>query len=431
MKVIDHFPAAQNVTFLPQEVLNLIINYIRLDRSQNAAQRDLWSCCLVSRDWYTSTVKHLYEAPLISSRNFAEFARTLSPPLAARARRAGLEYLVQHLDMGSLAYESKKSTTSRLISRTKTSLRSFVAPAVSFSTTSLAPLSKCTKLQRVDLSRDVYDFSFLQLWRAIHSLTELLWLSLPKDIKSLAYLLNDPPAGKADSNNWPPNLTSLQVNDTQVAGDFRHWTAFLQTLPPSLDTIIFRNLTFYDSFDEIGQVETEAPHVTTLTIGVNRSDDTYYFNHLCRPYPNLSKIIVPAMTSWVLKNFLFTSYGSSWSLNATAHRQLLPPQNLEILVLEESPDFPSSNHIRLSALEQFAQMCPKLIRIDVPEAYLSIDEEDDDTLDKLNSILGKRAAELKGGTRGMSVTQAGVFTTEGPKNAQVGMKRSFRYRDGD
>ena len=78
-------------------------------------------------------ITQLYHHPRISPRNFDLFARTVCPPLKARKARVGIEGMIKHLDMRAIAYESSNSLTSRLINRTKSSLESFVPPAVTFS----------------------------------------------------------------------------------------------------------------------------------------------------------------------------------------------------------------------------------------------------------------------------------------------------------
>ena len=436
MKVIEFTATAQNVTHLPDEVLDMVISFLRWSRSAKAAQRDMWACCLVSRDWYASAIKYLYQAPVLSPRNFAEFARTLSPPVASRSRRVGLEDFVQHLDMGMLAYESKKSMTSRLISRTKHSLRTFVGPAVSFSTTSLAPLSKCGQLQQLDLSRDDYDFDLSQLMRSIKSLTSLLWLNLSKNCLTFNYERNYDLMAQQKAGFWPPNLTFLQLNESHLHTTVGLWNIFLTSLPVCLESLSFRNCADYDPFDTIARVEARLPQIRTLSISVHRSDDTYYFNHLTEPFPNVTKVTVPAMTSWLLKNFLFMSNDTSWSVTTDNTSIPRPPRNLEVLELEESADWPSANHIRIPDLKQFVELCPQLLHIDVPETYLNIDDDEDENdmdLDDLNEILVKRAAEMakdKISSREVPMNQVGIFATERAQNAGVGMKRSFRYREG-
>ncbi|KAK5942221.1 hypothetical protein PMZ80_006176 [Knufia obscura] len=429
MKIIEFIPSAQNVTYLPDEVLDLVISYVQQSRSPKAAQRDLWSCCLVSRDWYATAVKHLYQAPVISSRNFGEFARTLSPPVASRSRRIGLEDFVQYLDIGMLAYESKKSTTSRLISRTKSSLRSFTAPAVSFSMTCLAPLSKCMCLQQLDLSRDEYDFDLSQLMRSIKAITSLAWLNLPKNCLTLHYETNYDNMARQKAEFWPPSLTFLQLNESHMHTTPGLWNIFLNSLPHGLESLALRNNANYDPFDTMARIEASLPQIRTLSIDVHRSDDTYYFNHLTQPFPNVTKVTVPAMTSWLLKNFLFMSNDTSWSVTADRTTIPKPPRNLEVLVLEESADWPTASHIRMADLKQFVELCPKLLRIDVPGAYINLDDDDDMDMDDLNEMLVKRVQEMQKQERTViGISQTGVFATERAQNAGPGMKRSFRYR---
>jgi len=461
MKIFDFRPSAQNVTYLPDEVLDLIITFVRQNRSSTVAQKDLWACCLVSRDWYSSAIKHLYQAPVLSSRNFAEFARTLSPSIASRSRRIGLEDFVQHLDMGMLAYESKRSTTSRLISRTKNSLRTFIGPSVSFSTTSLAPLSKCTCLQQLDLSRDEYDFDLSQLMRSIKSIASLTWLNLSKNCLTSHYENNYDRIAQQKAEFWPPSLTFLQFNESHMHTTAGLWNILLTSLPPGLNNLSFRNCATYDPFDTIARVEASVPQVTTLSIAVHRSDDTYYLNHLTKPFPNVTKVTIPAMTSWLLKNFLFMSNDTSWSVTAGTTNMPMPPQNLEVLVLEESADWPSASHIRMADLKQFVEQCPKLLRIDVPGAYLNLEDDDNDMdMDDLNAMLVRRAEKIRQGVcldggaamgdvdellvkraeemqnekcsrRSIAMGEVGIFATEQAQNSGVGLKRSFRYRAHD
>lgn len=433
MKVIGFIPTAQNVSHLPDEVLDLVIDSVRQSRAPKAAQKDLWACCLVCRDWYATAVKYLYRAPRLSSRNFGEFARTLSPPIAARSCRVGLEDFVQHLDMGMLAYESKKSMTSRLISRTKNSLRIFIAPAVSFSTTSLAPISKCTHLQQLDLSRDDYDFDLSQLMRSIKSINSLIWLNLPKNCLTHHHEKNFDLMAQQKADYWPPSIVFLQLNESHMPATAGLWNVFLTSLPPGLENLSFRNCATYDPFDTIARVEARVPQITNLSIAVHRSDDTYYFNHLIQPFPNVTKVTVPAMTSWLLSNFLFMTNDTSYSVKADKAKIPKPPQNLEVLILEESADWPSASHIRIPYLKQFIEGCPRLIRVDVPGIYLNIDddEENEIDLDDLNEMLVKRAEEMQESKSEIKFAigqHVGIFVTERSANAGVGMKRSFRYR---
>lgn len=421
MKIIEHVATAQTETHLPSEILNVIVLHVRLaSQSARATQRDLWSCCLVNREWYTSTIKHLYRAPILGSRNFPEFARTISPPVAARARRIGLEDLVQHLDMGALAYESKKSTTSRLISRTKASLISFVAPAVSFSTTSLAPLSKCSNLRQLDLSRDVYDFSIAQLMKSVRELPELKWFSMPKKEQGAMLIFEDILTSKVPF--WPDSLTYLQLNSHfDWCTETKYWDAFLSSLPQSLSSLAFSNLGSYEPFDSVSRITVQASQVDTLYIRMRGVDSTYSVDQIALGYPNVTKLTIPAITNW-------QSDVGHWR-----HKERTTPPlgDLEILILEDSPDFPFSDHILVELFTRLIQEMPRLMRLEVPEAYLNNSdfERHEDELDELNQILSKRQESQKGGKRRLKSDAAGIFMNEPSENSGPGLKRSFRYRN--
>lgn len=407
------------MTQLPPEIIEIIIQHIGRHRSPRATQRDLWSCCLVAQQWYAVAIKHLYEAPVLLPKNFTEFARTLSPTLSSKTRRIGLEDLVEHLDMGMIAYESQKSTTSRLLSRSKSSLKSFVAPAVSFSTTSLAPLSKCLRLQQLDLSRDQYDFGLLRLLRSIKDLTHLEWLSLPKDCPSIADAL-----GRQDNLSWPPTLTFIQFNTSKTTALTSSKPGLMTQLPESLRSLTFNNCTSYEFFESFESKPTS--QITKLCVRVNRCDGFFNFNSIIRPFPNIVKLSLPAMTQWVFKDFVYTANGGSWSLVAAADGSIVA-ESLESLTLEESPDFPFSDHIRADDLRHMIEHCPRLLRIDVPVAYLDVDSFEGGTND-MNAELCRRAKDATETSKsGLKMDEVGIFITEPKENAGVGLKRSFRY----
>jgi hypothetical protein len=131
MKVGDPVYRGSQV-HLPVEVLSYILSFVASFHDLKI-QSTIWACCLVSRSWYAASISHLYAHPLLDNRNFDKFARTLCPPINSHKPRVGLENFIKHLDMGDLAYESSKSLTARLIRRTRNSLLSFAAPAVTFS----------------------------------------------------------------------------------------------------------------------------------------------------------------------------------------------------------------------------------------------------------------------------------------------------------
>lgn len=420
MKIIEYRATSQNVTQLPAEIIEIIIQHIRLHRSARATQRDIWSCCLVAQSWYAVAIKHLYEAPLLLPKNFTEFSRTLSPALSSRTRRIGLEDLVEHLDMGMIAYESQKSTTSRLLSRSKTSLKSFVAPAVSFSTTSLAPLSKCLRLQHLDLSRDQYDFGLVRLLRSIGGLSHLEWLSLPKDCPSMSDALS-----QLNSHSWPPNLAFIQFNTNKTTALTSSNANLITLLPEKLRSLTFNNCTSYDFFESFESKPTS--QITRLCVRVNRCDGFFNFNSIIKPFPNVVKLSLPAMTQWLFKDFVYSANGNSWSLVAATGGSIVA-ERLESLTLEESPDFPFSDHIRADDLKEIVEHCPSLLRIDVPYAYLDVDNFIDGDMNAMNTVLSGRAKSATDPLKsGLTMDEVGIFITEPKENAGVGLKRSFRY----
>ena len=117
---------------LPIEIVDIIVSLAVTDNNLLFRQHQLYSCCLVSRDWYSATVQKLYARPLLGT-NFELFSRAICPPVSSRTVKVGLEHMVVELDMGNLGYESTRSQTARLLRRCGKSLERFVAPAVSFS----------------------------------------------------------------------------------------------------------------------------------------------------------------------------------------------------------------------------------------------------------------------------------------------------------
>lgn len=106
-------------------------------------------------------------------------------------------------------------------------------------------------------------------------------------------------------------------------------------------------------------------------------------------------------------------------------------ESLESLTLEESPDFPFSDHIEAEDLRQIVDHCPRLLRIDVPIAYLNVDSFDHEGTNDINAVLSRRFKDATEAPKsGLMMDEVGCFITEPKENAGVGLKRSFRY-NGD
>lgn len=233
---------------------------------QNERQFTLWSCCLLSKAWYSTALKRLYRSPVLSSRNFEQFTQTLCPPLSSHNRTIGLETLVRDLDMGMLAYESSKSLTARLLHRTQTNMESFVAPSITFSSPCLAPLSKAGNLHTLDLSNDYDDCSLGQLLHALRKSSKLRFLSLPKRALRKAYLAD---SMLPQQHQWPPSLTHLQANYL-FPENSDAWLRFLKHLPESLVSLTFEQCHNYRSFDSLTSLRYDLSHIEELHIGDGR-----------------------------------------------------------------------------------------------------------------------------------------------------------------
>lgn len=114
---------------LPPEILDIIISHLTL---YPKSQSNLYTCSLISRAWYKSAIKYLYDDPQITGKNYDPFVKAICPSVNAHIRHNGLSELVRRLDMSGLVHNGSKSLTARLLGRVKGSLEEFVAPQASF-----------------------------------------------------------------------------------------------------------------------------------------------------------------------------------------------------------------------------------------------------------------------------------------------------------
>lgn len=124
---------------LPTEIVIDIARALYECRSQGEPdlgllrQRDMYSFCLVSLQWYYAGLPFLYRNPqLFGGNRFAHFARTVCPPPRERQPTRELGSMVEILRLELLVHHSSNSVTARLLNRTQKSLREFIAPTVSF-----------------------------------------------------------------------------------------------------------------------------------------------------------------------------------------------------------------------------------------------------------------------------------------------------------
>lgn len=287
---------------LPVEVLEIIAAYIASDSSDvYRRQYSLWSLCLLSKQWYDVSVKQLYYNPVLGSKNFDLFVRTICPPVKSKARAVGLENLISELHMGDLAYITTKATTARLLRRAKRSLHTFVAPSHALSISSLAPISRLHVLRHLDLSRDRYDFSLSSLIKSTRSLDQLQFLSLPRGAIS-DYQIDD------DAWTLPRNLTSLQVNSSVPALEIQR-QHFFSGLPRSVSKLAFHHIQNWRQATLLflGELHHAAPFVNELVIssigGETLLRDEFNLADVVDVFPSLKQLEVP-VTALHFPNFL-------------------------------------------------------------------------------------------------------------------------------
>ena len=369
---------------LPTETIEHIITYFDLLQDVILRQRSLWACCLLSRSWYAGTVKTLYRTPVITGRNFDKFSRTICPPVHSKTRAVGLENLVADLDMGTLAYESTKSLTARLLRRTRNSLETFIAPAVSFSLAGLAPLSKSLRLRTLDLSNDYYHIDLNELLRSIRDIEHLEYLSLPRSALHTTSL-----SISRFTFKWPLSLTYLQINGA-LPDDTQGWNGLLESLPESLRVLAFEHLRDLSPFSKLQHSHSAAPQIKRISIGEPVIDYQIELKGIFTAFPGVLRMRL-AMSSWDPSEFLHAPVESKLeklSLWEGAVRCIVLPQHLV----------------------EFAEPLRSLRRIELPENCLQVTRQADlASFERLQNMLDGRKPPGTKLETGLFVTGGGLF----------------------
>ncbi|KAH9826816.1 F-box domain-containing protein [Teratosphaeria destructans] len=206
---------------LPDEIIIEILDHVA---RSSESQHTLASCCLLSHQWYSAAVPFLYARPFISGHNYDPFARTIITSLNLKVRDSPLAKLIRGLNMASLVHQGSKSSTARLLSRTKDNLQDFIAPVATFGSNCLAPLAKCSHLQTLDLSLVSECPPLPDLFRAVSRLDNLHTFRLPRS-SGFGGVSHHP-----DSFTWPPNLADLTLSGGIDAHFIHGVVAFPQTL---------------------------------------------------------------------------------------------------------------------------------------------------------------------------------------------------------
>ncbi|KAH8696848.1 hypothetical protein GQ44DRAFT_666113 [Phaeosphaeriaceae sp. PMI808] len=217
-------------SYLPDEllleILALIEQWETLERQQTLAR-----FCKINRQFYDVGIRQLYDSPYLVGRAYELFVRTVCPSVLAHIKHSPLAGLVRVLDLSHIVHHSNKSTTARLLGRTKTSLEIFIAPQASFAINCWASLSKCSHLRILDLSLVSECISFQSLNQTIRQLSHLRDLRLPR--------CSSHHEGTSLSMNirWPPILQHLTLSGS-VSGQFL-WDMLRQpyNFPPTMSSL--------------------------------------------------------------------------------------------------------------------------------------------------------------------------------------------------
>ena len=293
---------------LPIEVIECIVDYVAILADPDRRQASLWSLCLISNAWYSASVKYLYHSPVLGTKNFEFFTRTLCPPVRPKDRVVGLENLVVNLQMGGLAYITTKAITAKLLRRVRNSLQSFVAPSFSMSISSLAPISHLEELQHLDLSRDKYDFDLQELLRATRNLHHLQFLSLPRGA------IDDYRSDAATSISWPQSLDTLQINASVPPLSLQR-QYFFADLHANIHTLIFRYIQNWRQITLLFMKDNDsvAPSVKSVRVadvgGSPMFLEELELGDILQGFPALERLDLPITT---LDCPYFTRHAETW-----------------------------------------------------------------------------------------------------------------------
>lgn len=151
-----------------------------------------------------------------------------------RRKPTALSSLVKVLDLAYIVHQGNKSTTARLLNRTKASLQVFIAPQASFAINCWASLSKCTRLRVLDLSLVSECISFASLNQTLRQLPDLRHLCLPRCSSSYGGVSD----GMSPKNvRWPSRLEHVSLSGS-VSGKFL-WDMLREpeAFPPTLSSM--------------------------------------------------------------------------------------------------------------------------------------------------------------------------------------------------
>jgi hypothetical protein len=126
-----------NAIHIPTEIIDNIVSFVRLQKN---SQSTLYSCCLVSRSWYSVAIAALYQSPVLKEKTYLRFARTICPPTNVEEIKRPFAEYVRTLDLLGLdmsldfnkkynkkAGQERRKTMEKLLVWVKGSLEVFIA----------------------------------------------------------------------------------------------------------------------------------------------------------------------------------------------------------------------------------------------------------------------------------------------------------------
>ena len=200
--------------------------------------------------------------------------------------------------MSHLAYQGSRSTTARLLGRTKDNLRKFIAPQANWGVNCLAALSRCTKLQDLNLSLISEALGYQELSNAIQRMSDLRTLRFPRSAAKDDMKLAIFPRVKM---HWPAKLEDLTLSGDLrqfVMWDVSTWEGARPNLPWTIHHLSFEHTNisshgFQLTLQQLGSKLTSLK-VTSMTnshFGWPQDEGASILLHLC---PNLNTLTVSA-----------------------------------------------------------------------------------------------------------------------------------------
>jgi hypothetical protein len=123
--LLNSEPTKRDAIYLPPEILFAIIYFVQ---RQYNPQRNLYTCCLVSRSWYFVAVVQLYRSPVITQNNYRHFVRTMCSSKKVFHSTSQISEYIKTIDLSDAIYDIPESMTKSLVGRVKRGIEAFIAP---------------------------------------------------------------------------------------------------------------------------------------------------------------------------------------------------------------------------------------------------------------------------------------------------------------